>query len=325
MSEAGPGLVEEFRKRLLDDRAQLARTVAVTGEELASLEMQPGDPFEDVPVQDVADTLSRLEGRERRPARRGERRAVPARGRDLRRVRAVLASHPARPSARDTHGALLRRVPGHRGAPPRPELCLRGAHAPHAKAEEDWGPAKTTRATARSAKAGSPPAEVKGSPRCAGARRAPTPSSPRARRCSRPTTGPAPRGPPAPPSARSASHVDARLEWRDRPLSGPRRQVLDPRFLTYRLRQRRRRAHRHGLPLGGGAGLVRRRPLPALERHPQQPDHALGGGDRRGQRLPRAVAQHQRQHARPPGPPGHLRARCAPGDPDRARRHASPC
>jgi DnaK suppressor protein len=66
MSEAGPGLVDEFRKRLLDDRAQLARTVAVTGEELDSLEAQPGDPFEDVPVQDVADTLSRLEGRERR-------------------------------------------------------------------------------------------------------------------------------------------------------------------------------------------------------------------------------------------------------------------
>jgi DnaK suppressor protein len=57
--------VEEFRKRLLDARAQLVRTVAVTGEELASLEVQPGDPFEDVPVQDVADTLSRLEGRER--------------------------------------------------------------------------------------------------------------------------------------------------------------------------------------------------------------------------------------------------------------------
>lgn len=65
MSEAGPALVEEFRKRLLQAQAQLARTVAITGEELASLEDQPGDPLEDVPVQDVADTLSRLEGRER--------------------------------------------------------------------------------------------------------------------------------------------------------------------------------------------------------------------------------------------------------------------
>jgi RNA polymerase-binding protein DksA len=66
MSEAGPALVEEFRRRLLEARTQLSRTVAVTGEELASLEVQPGDPLEDVPVQDVADTLSRLEGRERR-------------------------------------------------------------------------------------------------------------------------------------------------------------------------------------------------------------------------------------------------------------------
>jgi len=65
MSQAGPGLVEEFRGRLHKALAQLSRTVAVTGEELASLEVQPGDPLEDVPVQDVADTLSRLEGRER--------------------------------------------------------------------------------------------------------------------------------------------------------------------------------------------------------------------------------------------------------------------
>ena len=66
MSEAGPDLVDEFRRRLLEARAQLVRTVSVTGQELASLEVQPGDPLEDVPVQDVADTLSRLEGRERR-------------------------------------------------------------------------------------------------------------------------------------------------------------------------------------------------------------------------------------------------------------------
>lgn len=66
VTEAGPALIEEFRARLVQARAQLTRTVAVTGEELASLEDQPGDPLEDVPVQEVADTLSRLEGRERR-------------------------------------------------------------------------------------------------------------------------------------------------------------------------------------------------------------------------------------------------------------------
>ena len=61
-----------------------------------------------------------------------------------------------------------------------------------------------------------------------------------------------------------------------------------------------RLADRHAL--GRGPGLVRRRPLPALERHPQQPHHALGRGDRRRQRLPQAVEQRQRQHPRPPGP-----------------------
>ena len=34
----------------------------------------------------------------------------------------------------------------------------------------------------------------------------------------------------------------------------------------------------------------------------------VGGGDRRGQRVPKALEQRQRQHARPPGPPRHLRA-----------------
>lgn len=66
MTDAGPALVEEFKRRLLRARAQLTRTVTVAGEELASLEDQPGDPLEDVPVQEVADTLSRVEGRERR-------------------------------------------------------------------------------------------------------------------------------------------------------------------------------------------------------------------------------------------------------------------
>lgn len=65
MSEAGPALEEEFRRRLYQARTQLIQTVALTGEELASLEDEPGDPLGDVPVQDVADTLSRLEGRER--------------------------------------------------------------------------------------------------------------------------------------------------------------------------------------------------------------------------------------------------------------------
>ena len=48
-----------------------------------------------------------------------------------------------------------------------------------------------------------------------------------------------------------------------------------------------------------------------LERHPEQPHAALGRGDRRRHGLPQAVALRQRQHARPPGPARHLRARHA--------------
>ena len=38
--------------------------------------------------------------------------------------------------------------------------------------------------------------------------------------------------------------------------------------------------------LGGRTGLVRRWPLPAVERHPERSDPEMGRGDRRGQRLP---------------------------------------
>ena len=67
--------------------------------------------------------------------------------------------------------------------------------------------------------------------------------------------------------------------------------------------------------------MVRRRPLPAVERHPERPDHALGRGDRRGQRVPQAVELLERQHARSPGAARHLRARQPPRDPHRVRRH----
>ena len=74
-----------------------------------------------------------------------------------------------------------------------------------------------------------------------------------------------------------------------------------------------------GLLVGRGAGLFRRRAVPALERHPQQPHHALGRGDRRDQRLSQALELRQRQHPRPPGPPRHRRARPA-RHPHRIRR-----
>ena len=47
--------------------------------------------------------------------------------------------------------------------------------------------------------------------------------------------------------------------------------------------------------------------------------------DRRGERVPRAVELRQRQHARPPGPARHLRARHPARHAHRVRRRASPC
>ena len=58
-------LVAEFRDRLLAARARFLRTVAITTEELGTLEAhQPGAPIEDTPREQVLAILSRLEGRE---------------------------------------------------------------------------------------------------------------------------------------------------------------------------------------------------------------------------------------------------------------------
>ena len=97
-------------------------------------------------------------------------------------------------------------------------------------------------------------------------------------------------------------------------------ETLDERFARCVRTHRAPRPAVRGLPLGRGAGLVRRRPLPRLERHPQRPDAALGRADRRGRRLPLAGGQLQRQHGRPPGAAGHLRARRPARHAHRARR-----
>src|SRR5205814_1911206 len=81
--------------------------------------------------------------------------------------------------------------------------------------------------------------------------------------------------------------------------------------------QRGDRTDRRRLPLHRGAGMVRRWPLPAVERHSQRPDHEMGGGDRRGQRVPQAVELRQWQHSRPPGPADHMRNGCSAANPHR--------
>jgi DnaK suppressor protein len=61
-----PELVDEFRWRLSQARLALARTVALTDDELARLEgHQPGPRAEDAANELAAFVLSRLEGRER--------------------------------------------------------------------------------------------------------------------------------------------------------------------------------------------------------------------------------------------------------------------
>ena len=66
MTTLSGDMVEEFRQRLREARAELFRTVARTDEELATLEAhQPGAPGEDAGTELVTAVLSRLEGREK--------------------------------------------------------------------------------------------------------------------------------------------------------------------------------------------------------------------------------------------------------------------
>ena len=114
---------------------------------------------------------------------------------------------------------------------------------------------------------------------------------------------------------RTLRHVAARHL-----LPGPRRAVPAPQLRQVPARPRRRGAAGDRAALGRRAGLVRRRPAPAGQRHPQQPHPEVGGGDRRRVGVPPPLRLRQRQHPRPPGPAGDVRARQPPRDPHRARR-----
>ena len=91
----------------------------------------------------------------------------------------------------------------------------------------------------------------------------------------------------------------------------PAVKILDPSFEKYKLPLASVERLSQGYIVGRGAGLFRRRAVPVVERHPEQPDHALGRGNRRDQRLSQALELRQRQHPRPPGPARHRRARPA--------------
>ncbi len=81
------------------------------------------------------------------------------------------------------------------------------------------------------------------------------------------------------------------------------------------------REDRARFSLERGTGVVRRRALPVVERHPQQPDHEVGGRNRRRKHFSPPFQFRQWQHARPPGPARHVRAWRAPRYAHRVRRH----
>jgi DnaK suppressor protein len=62
-----PRLVEELRRRLLDARTSLLRTVAVTDEEVAGLDVAgPGDSTDRATAASIAALVSRVAGQDKR-------------------------------------------------------------------------------------------------------------------------------------------------------------------------------------------------------------------------------------------------------------------
>lgn len=60
-------LIEEFRRRLLEARATLLRTVAVTDEEVAGLEAAgPGDTTDRATAASITSLVSRVSGQDKR-------------------------------------------------------------------------------------------------------------------------------------------------------------------------------------------------------------------------------------------------------------------
>ncbi len=82
----------------------------------------------------------------------------------------------------------------------------------------------------------------------------------------------------------------------------------------------------HGNAVGGGTRLERCRPLPGLERHPQQRADAVHRRRPSRHRLPQPLRSQQRQHLRPAGAAAVVRAQRAARGPLRVRepRRSSP-
>jgi len=124
-----PRLTVEFRQRLTEMRWSLARTVATTDEELATLEAHQLSDFGDgAATGAVGDLLARLEGRERH-----ELDEIDAAQRRLEAgvfgVRGLSSRDPAGAPAGGAYGSSLCDLPGGRGggalSAPRRNSCIR--------------------------------------------------------------------------------------------------------------------------------------------------------------------------------------------------------
>ena len=91
-------------------------------------------------------------------------------------------------------------------------------------------------------------------------------------------------------------------------------EIIDPAFAPYVLHTAAIERLFTGTRWSEGPVWIGDAPVPGVERHPQQPHAALGRRDRRGERIPEAVQQYERQYARPERTLGLLRARRPAGD-----------
>ena len=73
--------------------------------------------------------------------------------------------------------------------------------------------------------------------------------------------------------------------------------------------------------VGRRSGMERRRPLPRVERHPEQRADALDRRGREGDDVPQSGGLQQREHVRLRGPAAVVRARRAARGPLRSQRH----
>ena len=109
-------IAKEFERRLREARREVWRTVVGTNEELTTLEQQARASSEEAGTMAVTGVLARLDTAERRLLDEIDAARGAARGRHLRRMRAMRKVDPARPIARAARRAPVCRVRARRRA-----------------------------------------------------------------------------------------------------------------------------------------------------------------------------------------------------------------